>query len=1049
MKFIADLHLHSRYSRATSGESTLDGYHRAGLIKGVDLLGTGDFTHPAWFSEIRDRLVPAEEGLFRLRDDLVSAAEDGLPESCRGRVRFMLSAEISSIYKKAGKTRKVHTLVYAPGIQEAGKIRARLGRIGNIESDGRPILGLDARDLLEIVLECADGAFVVPAHIWTPWFSVLGSKSGFDAVEECFGDLADRVFAVETGLSSDPPMNRSLSSLDRFALVSNSDAHSCGKVGREATLFDCDLGFAAVREALKSRTGLSGTIEFFPEEGKYHLDGHRKCGVRMTPEETAGSTGLCPACGKQVTVGVLNRVHELADRKDGSTRPDARGFRSVVPLDEIASECMGRGRAGLAVRAAIQDMVSALGPELRMLLDCPLEDIEHATSPLMAEAVRRMRAGETRREAGYDGEYGVIRLFDEGEIGKFKGQEALFDAADAPAAKRKPRRAKARAAACADARARESGGIQEASPRSEGPFAGLDDSQREAALSKGPLLVTAGPGTGKTKTLTARIAGLVSRGLAQPEEVLALTFTNRAAREMAGRLEAMLPSDAHAVTALTFHSFGLRILREHAAKAGRSPEFRVLSAQESESMFASAVRESCPGANARRISALREEASLLNRRFRSGAEPAGLDCPGDLDTAMAAYARAKLAADAFDFDDLVLEAARVLDSDRSARDGIRGRFRFVSVDELQDLSDAQYAFLKLIAPPGADVCAIGDPDQSIYGFRGASPGIFGRFEADYPATKTVRLGKSYRFTARIAGASGRMISKSGTGGGLIAAASCGEGRPVTAAVAADEDAEAESVARTIEGLIGGTSHFSMDSGRTDGFEGLSGLSFAGVAVLGRIEQTLAPVAAALDRAGIPFTMRGASPWAARQGVRAALAWMGKAIGKRGAAFNSATETADAAIRELNLESADADIISREAAAFGGDFRGFLDMLATGSDQECLPIQGDRVSILTIHASKGLEFPVVFVVGVEDGLIPLRIEGGIEGDPDEERRLLYVGMTRARECLFLSRAGKRRLFGRTLRNPESGFLAGIGSGFLERAAPSPKSRREGGRQLELF
>ncbi|MBG0826688.1 DNA helicase UvrD [Planomonospora sp. ID67723] len=420
MRFHADLHIHSKYSRACSRDSDLEHLTWWALRKGVTLMGTGDFTHPAWFGHLRERLVPAEPGLFRLRED-PGAAPDGdapgtLPSGAdSGRVRFMLSVEVATIYRRGGRTRKLHHLVYMPGFEAAEAFNRALTRFGDLASDGRPVLGLDSRDLLEITLASGDGAYLVPAHVWTPWFGVFGSKSGFDTVEECYGDLAGHIFALETGLSSDPAMNWRVSGLDRYRLVSHSDAHSPPRVGRETTVFETDLDYFAVLRALRTGDGHAGTVEFFPEEGRYHVDGHRKCGIRMEPRETRARGGICPACGKPLTVGVLSRVEELADRVEG-VRPDgAAGFRSLVPLPEIVGEVLGVGPQSKRVLREIDRLVAALGPELAILEAVPVGEIE-TCSPRLAEAVGRLRRGEVIRDAGYDGEYGTIRLFTPGEL---------------------------------------------------------------------------------------------------------------------------------------------------------------------------------------------------------------------------------------------------------------------------------------------------------------------------------------------------------------------------------------------------------------------------------------------------------------------------------------------------------------------------------------------------------------------------------------------------------------------------------------------------------
>ena len=341
--FHADLHIHSRFSRACSRDCDLEHLAWWARRKGITVLGTGDFTHPGWAEELRESLAPAEPGLFRLGQDAEDRLRHASPASCGGDVRFMLSAEISTIYRGGERTRKVHHLLFAPTLEAADRITQALSKIGNLASDGRPILGLDSRHLLEITLDGGPGCYLVPAHAWTPWFAVLGSKSGFDLVADCYGDLASEVFAIETGLSSDPPMNWRCSSLDGYRLVSNSDAHSPPMLGREATTFDTPVDYFAMADALRTGDGLAGTIEFYPEEGKYHLDGHRKCGVRLEPGQSRDHEGACPECGKPLTIGVLHRVTELADRPAGYRPPGAPGFTNLVQLPQVVGEIMATG----------------------------------------------------------------------------------------------------------------------------------------------------------------------------------------------------------------------------------------------------------------------------------------------------------------------------------------------------------------------------------------------------------------------------------------------------------------------------------------------------------------------------------------------------------------------------------------------------------------------------------------------------------------------------------------------------------------------------------
>ncbi|MFH1859867.1 MAG: endonuclease Q family protein [bacterium] len=410
MRIIADLHLHSYLSRATSKSLVLANIYKWAQLKGVQIAATGDFTHPLWFSQIKDNLEPAEDGLFRLKSEYCQSIDTQIPTSCCGEVRFILSSEISSIYKQAGKVRKVHNLIFAPEIDDVINIRKILDGIGNLNADGRPILGLSSRNLLEIVLSVNPRAFLIPAHIWTPWFSVLGSKSGFDSIEECFEDLSSHVFALETGLSSDPQMNWRFSMLDRFSLVSNSDAHSPGKIGREATIFDTELSYNAIFNALKTKDALEGTIEFFPEEGKYHMDGHRKCQMMLTPNATRENHGLCSVCNKPVTIGVMNRVESLADRQSGIMPQGAKPYHSLIPLIEILSEIHDCGVNSKRVQKAYHDTLVALGPELKILMDVSIEDLNKYSS-VLSEAISRMRCGSVQLDAGYDGEFGTARVF--------------------------------------------------------------------------------------------------------------------------------------------------------------------------------------------------------------------------------------------------------------------------------------------------------------------------------------------------------------------------------------------------------------------------------------------------------------------------------------------------------------------------------------------------------------------------------------------------------------------------------------------------------------
>ncbi|RKT70827.1 uncharacterized protein (TIGR00375 family) [Saccharothrix variisporea] len=986
---MADLHIHSKYSRACSRDCDLEHLTWWARRKGISLVGTGDFTHPAWHDHLRDALVPAEPGLFRLRDDLDRDIDRTLPPSLAGRtVRFMLSVEISTIYKRDGRTRKVHHLVYMPDLDSAAEFNRRLARIGNIASDGRPILGLDSRDLLEITLEC--GGYLVPAHVWTPWFAVLGSKSGFDAVADCYADLAEHVFAVETGLSSDPEMNWRVSSLDRYRLVSNSDAHSPPALGREATVFDTSLDYHSVRRALETGDGHAGSIEFFPEEGKYHVDGHRKCGVRMEPVETLAHNGICPVCGKPLTVGVLSRVEELADREPGFRPGGVAGFVNLVPLPEIVSEIVGTGPKSKKVLSEVDRLTAAFGPELSILQDVPVDDLA-AHSTLVGEAVERLRRGQVVRDAGYDGEYGVIRLFEPGELERRGSALSLFDfaapAVEAPTAKV--------AVAVAPVPAPP---ITAPEPVVDGKPAGLlewlDPEQREAAGSGGgPLLIIAGPGTGKTRTLTHRIAHLVLERGAPADECLAITFTRRAAEEMAERLEVL----GARVTVATFHSLGVRILQEHHADVGLSPSFGVADPDRQVEV-------------ARTVCGDDKEARRL---VAEGAE---------------VYKKALRALDLVDFDDLVGLPLGLLESRPDLVDAYRARFRWISVDEYQDVDERQYRLLELLAPSDGNLTAIGDPDQAIYRFRGADVGFFLRFQEDFPGARVVHLTRNYRSSPAVVRGALNVVSPSTLvpGRALEPLGDHGDA-PIGVHHAASEQAEAAFVARTIEQVLGGTSFHAFDSGRVTS-DGTQGLGFSDFAVLYRTDRQSKALVDALTRSGLPFQKRSHDRLLDRPGVARIVRELPFAAGESVVDRIKAVAGEDHAAYEL---------LKPLALDCGTDFERFHTTLALGVEVDTWDPRADRISLLTLHASKGLEFPVVFIVGCEDGLLPLRWPGQ-DDDTDEERRLLFVGMTRAQRHLFLSHTSAR---------PRSPFLADLGD--FRRIGDAQPQRRRAGTQVSLF
>ncbi len=438
MKIIADLHIHSKYSRACSKDLVLEKINEMCRIKGVNVVGTGDFTHPEWFREMREKLIEVQPGLYQLKSVLTKNSEKLEIRNQKLENYFLCSSEISCIYSKGGKCRRLHIVVLAPRLETVEKINLALGKIGNLKSDGRPILGLDAKELARIVLEIDPRCMIIPAHIWTPWFAMFGSKSGFDSIEECFEELASPrhggagIFAIETGLSSDPVMNWRVKNLDNVSIVSNSDAHSLQNIGREANVFEIDeknLNYDKICQIIKDKNpqDFLETIEFYPEEGMYHIDGHRSCGFSCLPNESKRLKNICPVCKKPLVIGVLNRVQELAesDREENCVDKKRVPYKKLVGLDKIIAEALGvKSRSSKQVQKEYENLIKNFGNEFNILLNVDVVDLQKKSLSEIAEGIRRMRAGELFVQPGFDGQYGVVKIFSEKERKKY--QEKLF-----------------------------------------------------------------------------------------------------------------------------------------------------------------------------------------------------------------------------------------------------------------------------------------------------------------------------------------------------------------------------------------------------------------------------------------------------------------------------------------------------------------------------------------------------------------------------------------------------------------------------------------------
>ena len=1062
---IVDLHIHSHYSRATSKQLTPEYLDYWARIKGIQVLGSGDITHPGWLAELQEKLEPAEEGLFRLKPayrDVPEAADFPAPD---GEVRFMLTCEISNIYKKGGQVRKVHNLLCLPDFAAAAALQGKLDAIGNITSDGRPILGLDSKDLFELCLTVSDRVMFIPAHIWTPWFSVLGAKSGFDTLADCYEELTPLLAGVEMGLSTDPAVNWMCSFLDDFTLLANSDAHSPEKLGRNANLLAAELSYPAIRDAIASGDErFVGTVSFFPQEGKYHFDGHRKCGVCLDPVETLRLNGRCPACGKQVTVGVANRVVELSDRTDILQRPNRKPFHSLIPLKEILGELLGVGANSRKVSEVYRTQILRWGPELSILMDLPLEAIEGEGDALLAEAIRRMRAGEILIQEGYDGEYGSIRVFDEGEKEGFSAQDSLFAApASGSRVRKRPlltfdpgeyrrlleeKNAGRAAGAPQEAHAESA---EDAAPAAGG-FAFNPGQQAAVEHGAGPALILAGPGTGKTRVLVNRIERLLEDGIASAENILAITFTNKAAQEMRERLALLLAEAVESVTVATFHALGLQILREHLDLTGRTEGFSLVDEEEKE-----LIARQHLGWEGKAGREYLERISRIKQHL-DDADAEGIPW-------FCAWQETLLDFNLFDLDDLLDLPLHLLTKHPELADHYRRRFSWLLVDEYQDVNPVQYAFLRQLAPANdANLFAIGDPNQAIYGFRGADIRYIRQFASDYPQAALYRLSQSYRCPETIIKASGHVLNAPDAGEQTALLTGVPSQVKIRIARHGSDRAEAEFVARTIEELLGGVSFFSIDSAISSG-EGdgdIGGL--AEIAVLCRVGRQMEVLEKALADHHIPYRVVGEAPFFRREPVKAVLQRcraahndspflrrqvlerfaIGEEQLRQWALLPTSAELVSAVItRDAESKLAEHPAIRRllELCAEYRDPRAFLDYLALGAVADDYRANSEAVSLMTLHASKGLEFDAVFIPGCEQGLLPYALFENRQSDVDEEQRLLYVGMTRAKKRLFLSHADSRFLLGHEYRLPRSPFLDRIEQELLEHTRHQTRKKQE--------
>ncbi|MBQ3059495.1 MAG: UvrD-helicase domain-containing protein [Desulfovibrio sp.] len=1078
MNFIADLHIHSRFSRATSKALTPGHLAAWAACKGIAVLGTGDFTHPQWRAELREQLERDDaSGLYRLKGmadrlDFMDSSREAASAPL-----FCLQAEISSIYKRQGKVRKIHNLIYVPTLEDAERLSQRLGQIGNLNADGRPILGLDSRDLLEITLETTPDAVLIPAHIWTPWFALFGSRSGFDRLEDCFGDLSSHIFALETGLSSDPAMNRMVSSLDGYALISNSDAHSGANLGREGNLFAGQPSYSGMFDALRAAARREvpespdcrflGTLEFYPEEGKYHLDGHRACNVMLEPRDSRALGNICPVCGKPLTIGVLHRVLELADRETPAALPQEPEARALIPLPELLGEILGVGPTSRKVQQRYAQLLNELGPELDILCSLPETDIRTHWEAL-GEAVARMRRGQVFRQGGYDGEYGVVRVFAPDELPDKRGRSLPGLGAAAG------RRGRPRKSASTEVSGRAP--LLPLFPSENVPEQNqLFSAEQRTALQAGPgpVLVAAGPGAGKTRVLIGRLQWLLEQGNA-PHELLALTFTRRAAGEMRERLATALPQTTAMPRCDTLHGLAWSLVQE------QRKNIHLLDEDAAFRMFCIAQTADKPLLTPDEKD-LRKLWDVLQLAREKGAAPAAGSPLALAAARYTAYKQADSQAIWLDYSDLL--EALLLQAPL-----LTGRWRHILVDEAQDLSPLQLSAIRALLPEnGQGFFGIGDPDQAIYGFRGASGQSEDDLRACWPDLTVCRLGQSYRASQGVLDMAQNLMQGQGQCGPLHAVRQSDTLLRLFAA--SDDKAEARWLAGRVQRLLGATSHSLLDIAhrRADTADCvLDGTLAPGdIAVLVRLKAQMPPLLKALEQAGIPCTAPARQDFRhdpvcsrflamaaaachmislyqdrAQTDEHTALPWCGADLPEPLAmtAWLSAQPWAVQAGEEPGKSAAWRELCCLWAQC--GSWPAFFDRLAWLDEAEMLQSKAERVQIMTLHASKGLEFKAVFLPGLEDGLLPLRREllwesRGNHSDEGsdmgrqlaEERRLLYVGITRAAQGIFISHCQRRSFYGRELRLAPSPFLTQI-SDFC-RQSTLTRHKRKSEVQLSLL
>jgi superfamily I DNA/RNA helicase len=817
-----------------------------------------------------------------------------------------------------------------------------------------------------------------------------------------------------------------------------------------------------------------GTIDLFPQEGKYHYDGHRKCNICWNPVQTLKHNGRCSVCGKPVTVGVMNRVVQLSDRENLEERPNRAPFYSIIPLKEILAEIAGVGSNSRKVDTQYMTLLKKGHPELELLLDVPVEEIEKIGGPELAEAVRRMRNREVKVQEGYDGEYGVITVFEKEEAGAYQPttQAALFKDIHAPQNPHaeKTQRQKLINFDLVEYRLlqKQKVGLEIAEEMSQAANDenGLNPEQWAAVRHfSGPALVIAGPGTGKTRVLTRRIVHLISEKGIDPENILAVTFTNKAAAEIRERLEQVLEKNSQPQVT-TFHSLGYSILREIRGNA-----LTIIDPEDKKRLLQYSL-----GCEKRRVNLIADAITQVKQQLQTPDQAQDETLAG----IFLRYEERLKELNVVDLDDLLYVPVRLLTTDAQLREFYRRKCQWIMVDEYQDVNYAQYQLIRLLAPGGANeadanLCVIGDPDQAIYGFRGADVRFINAFQEDYPHAVLFRLKKSYRCTDSILQASGHVIKSNEKALSESIMQGMSSGVKIKIVENSTDKSEAEYVARSIEGMMGGLRFFSMDSSITQGNQEAEIDSLADFVVLCRVKAQMDSLEKAFNDHSIPYQVIGETPFFQQEPVKSLVDLLKltlnpaneflreQLIDKKIITPLDLPTLMTTVAQELNVKEALNALLTivvdrfpgerteteaqfkrvlQEAEPFQAQPDGkeaFLKFASLGAAVDTYQPQLENVALMTLHAAKGLEFKCVFIVGCEDGLLPYSLFEQRQADVEEERRLLYVGMTRAKKYLFLSHAQKRWLGGREYHLKRSPFLDNIEKELIEALRQEPKKK----------